>query len=511
MGAGCHFLNKRRQGNPVRNARRKRPIIRREMPSPLRVPPPRQKNDAAAGSAPPRPAVAENPEWLLAKNDTIRKIGFYFALVFVFFRFSMLHELLRVQLGFNTYILYLVAPPAIFLLILTGGMRRVLRHRTAWCWLLFTAWMVTCIPFSFWPGGSFALTAAYIRTEIPLLFLVAGMAVTLAECYQLAAAISLAAVFNVYMARSFSELDVAGRFNIAFSSIANANDMAAHLLLVLPILGFYVFGPKQRIVWRVSGAAILAAGLYLILGTGSRGAFISLLVMMLTVVWKSSGLQRMVVLAGFPLAFLLAVPFLPQATTDRLLSVFSADGERESGEAQDSRMQRIRLLQRSVTHTLTHPIFGVGPGQFLNYDSNDLIANQRRGTWQVSHNAYTQISSEMGVPGFLFMMGGILGTFVILIRLSARLRKARDCLEVRRARSLLTVTLISQVSFCTSIFFLSLGYRFYLPFLTGFAIALSAAIEAELPRIEQAAAETGKTRPLPGFRPAAAVNPGMPA
>jgi O-antigen ligase len=462
---------------------------------------------ATAGPTPVNQPVVPDKAWLLLKNDSIRRIGFYFALTFVFFRFSLLHELLTAKLGFNTYILYLIGPPALLLLLMTRGLPRALRSRTAWCWLLLTIWMAACVPFSFWPGGSLGITSSYIRTEAPMLFLVAGMAVTLAECYQIIAAISLAAAFNVYMAKSFAELDIAGRFNIAFSSIANANDMAAHLLLVLPILGFYVFGPQQRLIWRVFGLPVLGYGLYLILGTGSRGAFVSLLVMVLVLVWKGSGLQRTLVLAGFPVAFLLIVPVLPQATSDRLLSVFSSGGELESSEAQGSRQQRMYLLQRSLLHTFTHPIFGVGPGQFLDYDSNDLIANQKRGTWQVSHNAYTQISSELGIPGLLFMLGGTLGAFITLKRLSQRLRNARDCLEVRRLRSLVTMVLVSQASFCTSIFFLSLGYRFYLPFIAGLTIALHAAIDAELPLIEQAAANAaGRNRQLQQPRSVGGVN-----
>jgi len=482
---------------------------------------PRRETDAprrvGLASATPAPTPVNEPvvpdkAWLLLKNDSIRKIGFYFALAFVFFRFSLLHELLTAKLGFNTYILYLIGPPALLLLLMTGGLPRALRSRTAWCWLLFTIWMAACVPFSFWRAGSLTITSSYIRTEAPMLFLVAGMAVTLAECYQIIAAISLSAAFNVYMAKSFAELDIAGRFNMAFSSIANANDMAAHLLLVLPILGFYVFGPKQRLIWRILGLLVLGYGLYLILGTGSRGAFVSLMVMILVLVMKGSGLQRMVVLAGFPIAFLLIVPVLPQATSDRLLSVFgSGGGELESSEAQGSRQQRMYLLQRSLLHTFTHPIFGVGPGQFLDYDSNYLIANQKRGTWQVSHNAYTQISSELGIPGFLFMMGGTLGAFFTLSRLSKRLRNARDCLEVRRLRSLVTMVLVSQASFCTSIFFLSLGYRFYLPFIAGLTIALQVAINAELPQIEQSAANAAERYRLQQPRSVGGVSQETPA
>lgn len=461
----------------------------------------RPGRSGAAGASSPSPDPPQDRDWLVANKDPLRRLGFWFALIFIFLRFSMLHELITYKLGFNTYMLYLIGPPALLLLLFTGGLQRAARDNTARCWIAFAIWMVVCIPFSFWPGGSWEITQGYIRTEIPMLFLAAGMAVTLADCYKIAGAIALSAAVNVYMARSFENADVAGRFNIAFSSIANANDMAAHLLLVLPILAFYVIGPKQKMILRAAGGVVIAIGLYLIMGTGSRGALLSMVVMCAVVLWKGSHLQRLTILVIAPLAFVATTPFLPRTTVDRLLSIFKSS-EQDEGEARDSRNKRMYLLKQSIKHTLTHPLMGVGPNQFRNYDGNEAVNNNRLGAWQVSHNAYTQVSSEMGIPGFLFMMGGTIGTFLGLNQLSKRLRNARDCLPVRRLRSLCFLLLLAQVSFCTSIFFLSLGYRFYLPFLSGFVIALRMAVKNELPGIERAAAEAAarKTAPVYGSR-----------
>lgn len=480
--------------------------------NPFRPVPSRPRAGAGIGVPPPslfpgakpvrEKAAGGDPEpdrdWLIARDNGLRRFGFWFALVFIFLRFSMLHELITYKLGFNTYMLYLIGPPALLFLLFTGGLQRAARDKTAKCWIGFTIWMVVCVPFSFWPGDSWAITQSYIRTEIPMLFLAAGMAVTLADCYKIVGAIALSGVVNVYMARFFENADVAGRFNIAFSTIANANDMAAHLLLVLPLVAFYVIGPKRMFVVRAFGAAVIAVGLYLILGTGSRGAMVAMVMMVLVVLWKGTGLQRGVILVLMPAAFVATAPFLPQSTVDRLLTVFS-QGSNEEGEALDSRNKRMYLLKQSIKHTITHPLVGVGPNQFRNYDGNEAVSNNRLGPWQVSHNAYTQVSSELGFPGFFFMLGGTLGTFVVLSQLMKRLRSARDCLAVRRLRTLCFVLLMAQVSFCVSIFFLSLGYRFYLPFLSGFVIALRMAVKNELPAIERAAAAAAAKVTAPAY------------
>lgn len=484
---------------------------KREMPPPMRPSPPSPSRLANPLARPVKPAAAaeetgpagfkQDPVWVTARDNPMRRMGFYIALVFIFFRFSLLHELMTVKLGFNTYILYIMGPPSLFFLLISGGFPRALRSTTAKFWIAFTIWLLLCVPFSFWPGGSWPRAQSFMRTEIPMMLLVAGMAVTISDCMKIVAAVSMAAVFNVYMAYTFDNDDVFGRFNIAFSSIANANDMAAHLLLVLPILAYYVIGPKKNILIRLGGGGLIALGLYLIFGTGSRGAMVSLLMMVLMVLWRGTGIQRIMIVVVAPVAFLAITPFLPRLTVNRLLTVFNTQEEEEETKA--SRAKRMYLLTQSLKHTITHPIFGVGPDQFINFDGTDAVSNNRLGPWQVSHNAYTQVSSETGIPGISFMIGGLLGTFLILNQLVTRLRKARDCLEVRQLRLLCFLLLLSQVSFCCSIFFLSLAYRFYLPFLSGLVIALRWAIQNELPLIEKAAAAKDTRRPAMANRPAA--------
>ena len=50
---------------------------------------------------------------------------------------------------------------------------------------------------------------------------------------------------------------------------------------------------------------------------------------------------------------------------------------------------------RSLEMTANHPIFGVGPGNFQTLT----------GDWHVTHNTYTELSSECGIPAlFLFLL-----------------------------------------------------------------------------------------------------------
>ena len=88
------------------------------------------------------------------ESGTFRKLGFYFGVAFIFTRVSVLPEFLNQLIGTNLYILYLIAPPAVAGVLLTGAVRRALRGSPARHWMAFYVWMVLATGFSSWIGGS---------------------------------------------------------------------------------------------------------------------------------------------------------------------------------------------------------------------------------------------------------------------------------------------------------------------------------------------------------------------
>ena len=73
---------------------------------------------------------------------------------------------------------------------------------------------------------------------------------------------------------------------------------------------------------------------------------------------------------------------------------------------------RRELLNQSIELTLKHPLFGVGPGNF------QAITE----TWHVTHNTYTEFSSEAGIPALAIFLT-IIG---LAFRNLRRVRKAPD-------------------------------------------------------------------------------------
>jgi O-antigen ligase len=65
---------------------------------------------------------------------------------------------------------------------------------------------------------------------------------------------------------------------------------------------------------------------------------------------------------------LLAIPlFLPALTRNRLGTVFGENNP----EAEESSDSRTYLFQQSIRYTLLHPLFGVGPDQFSNFEGSE--------------------------------------------------------------------------------------------------------------------------------------------
>ena len=233
----------------------------------------------------PRPAAAVPVD--AQHNNPLRRLAFLFGAGFLFLALSVLPELILYFTHVNTYLLYLFAPPAMLGVLLTGGFRRTLQYRASWFWIAFFAWIILATPFSYWRGGSTNLIFDYARVAMPLLFIVGGLAITWKEIRIVFYTIASAGLVNLLTARLFTQ-DVAGRVSLeSTGTIGNSNDLAAHLLLVLPFILFIVMDRKRNALIRYPLAAAIAYGIFVIAGTASRGALIALAVTFLFVLWRA--------------------------------------------------------------------------------------------------------------------------------------------------------------------------------------------------------------------------------
>jgi O-antigen ligase len=407
--------------------------------------------------------------------DPLRSIAFHLGLLLVFLRISMLHQVQSMMMGFNLHLLYLFGIPAIIGVVAAGGLRRAFRGRPAYYWTGFAIWMFLAVPFSSYRRDSAELLLTYLRTDLIMLFVTAGLAVSWRECKQLMHAIAWGVVVNLMCARIFLKaMGYENRVSLEFGTISNPNDLAAHLLFALPFL-LWVAMSSKFILMRIFAILGVVYGLYVILGTGSRGAVMGLGVATVYFLLRGTVRQRLALVAIAPIVAGVLLTVVPSRILQRLTS-FSASSADAAEDAIASSMTREYLLKTSIRYTLQYPLFGVGPGQFSSFEGmhNQIVGTH--GVWQEAHNTFTQVSSECGIPAAILFIAGIVSTFLLLNRTFRQARNRPDCADIRAAVFCVSLALLA---FCTVIAFVNFAYFFYLPAMAGMAIAMSKAAQIE--------------------------------
>jgi O-antigen ligase len=428
------------------------------------------------------------------KRTKGRKVALYFVLGLVFVRFTMIHQILEYFLDRDTYLLYFVALPALIAIPTMGGFQRAFRYQPAFYWTAFAIWLIPTSMFSSWKSGSIALILGYYRTELVLLFAVAGLVVTWTECRWLMYTIAAAAFVNVLSFLLLKQVDENGRTSLVFGTVSNSNDYSGHLLFVLPFLLWIVLVERSKYV-RIVGLFALVLALFEVLAAGSRGAMIGLATAVVVFTITTTTKVRRIVLIAAPILAVLVLALLPGSVRNR---IFTFTGSAANSEALESSQDREQLLKDAIATTIKHPFFGVGPGQFANTEGQQTAHSEQR-LWYGAHNSFMQIGSENGFPGLVFYLAGIFSSLLLLNRTGRLLAGKRG---VKDAATAVMCVRIGLISFCVTIFFLNFGYFFYLPALAGIAIAVAASskqlvmdLRAKEAQMQSAAASVPEIEP----------------
>lgn len=426
----------------------------------------------------------------LQTANPARKIGLFFALLLIFVRVSMIHTVLTGRYGINIYPLYLFAIPALLSMAVSGGFRRIFRFGVAKYWLLFLAWMFFCIPFSVWRGGAFQSLMDFGRTEIPMLLITAGLLVEWRDCKKVLYTIALATALSLILFRLYSVIDENGRMSLERagigSIIGNANDYAGYLLFLLPFILWVVIKSRSFII-RILGMGAIGYGVYMILLSGSRGALVALCADGVFLLVAVNLKKKLMLLALIPVMMLGIISFIPSDTLQRL-TTFSSNPDSDN-EAVQSQQARTQLLLDAVMCAVTHPILGVGPGQFVTYEGPNAK------NWHNAHNSYVEVASECGFPGLIFYLLALYTTARLLRKAKFAARSTAGGTEIEKAAFCLQ---LAMVGYCTAIFFLNFTYFFPLPMFSGICIGL-AAVAGALPRTETSAENEAASLETQGY------------
>jgi O-antigen ligase len=265
----------------------------------------------------------------------------------------------------------------------------------------FGAAMLASIPLSYWPGGS---VSVFLDIYVKVLLIFVLLAATLDRSERLdrliliivllCGYISLRAVIDGIRGANLVE---GGRVGGAVGGIfGNPNDLAMNMVVFLPFALVWAFRRRARLPARAVGAACAALMLATIVLTRSRGGAIGLVAMMAALAMGNLRIRPAIAVTTLA-AVVVAVPLAPASFWDRMSSIANAEKDPTG-----SRQARMDLAREAWNVFLDHPVVGIGLGQFVNYDPGG-----RREAWHVTHNAYLQVATELGVVGlapFVFLL-----------------------------------------------------------------------------------------------------------
>lgn len=232
----------------------------------------------------------------------------------------------------------------------------------------------------------------------------------------------------------------------------NTNDMALHLVTMLPISVAFFFGSRKPLKKTIH-AACAAIMIFGILLSYSRGAFIGVMVVFVFFALKLGRRSRFEIAVLIVAAGAAMIMIAPSGYGDRLLSIFMP--ALDSYGSADARRGE---LFRSIYVALRNPLLGIGMG---NYQANMSYKGL------VTHNSYTQVASEMG------MMALALYTLFIVTPLRKLSTVARETLGTGEHSHFYYLALGLQASllvYMVSSFFLSVAYAWNVYYLVGYAV-----------------------------------------
>jgi hypothetical protein len=356
-----------------------------------------------------------------------------------------------------------------------------MRDKVGRLWWGLLIWMLICVPFSTWRTGSIMMLTDYIPRSHMLLFFLSAFLINLRQCRIFMLVTALSSYSLLLWCYVYGVMDPAsGRFLIPESLFyANSNDLG--IQLVISLGGFLYLSMQRSVVFRLLGLIGFPITLLYMLKTGSRGAALACVAFVAVAFLYSRGAAKFAVIAGVAATLAVAVVTVPSSTLSRLVLIF-LDPKEEARSEQvytqqeiydiGSQIARWELVKLSLWYTVTHPVFGVGPGEFVDTVAGDAAKESRRSGWVGTHNAYTQVSSECGLPGAFCYIAVLWLTLRTAHRLLAQSRGHPALVEVNQlAFALLTMT----VTFAVSALFHHIAYTGHLALLAGQVLAFSRA------------------------------------
>jgi O-antigen ligase len=418
-------------------------------------------------------------------DDTsqFQRLGFKVLVIFLFLAFSRIFD---VKFG-GLHITGIAYRTVFGMVLLSRGFQVALKTNVGKALLGFTIFFGLSVPFSIWRTGSKDLFQNnWLAFSFVAFLAVAGLVHNYQQWFTLFKTLAWALLVFTIIANVLGVSDN-GRLFLEQGKFSNPNEMAQALLLALPLWGAMMALAKSP-RGKVFALGVMVLILATTFRTGSRGAMIGFVVMLLVVFLRAPIMGKMqIILAG-----ILFVGIVMTTMPGKLISRYKTtltddmdDGEMDPGmahSASESTQSRKVLLRHSLIFTMKHPLFGVGPGMFEVADDAYMKSlGYRKGTWLGSHNSYTQVSSELGIPAFLFFVTAI---GMALNGPYSLYKKTRGDPRLVDMGTIALSIHYCMVVYAVTILFEHIAYSIMLPVFGGMAAGLVRTAEIEIKRIQ---------------------------
>ncbi len=401
-------------------------------------------------------------------NPLVRNI-FPLLVIFLAAIFSAVLEKTPVISGLH--LLAVMGGVALIAIAVSGRFRTVAKHPIGRTLLLFTVWMLVCIPFSVWKGGSVNMLINVWYKSLLVFFLVAGAVSAVDQERTIFKTIGYSVGLLAIITLILQGQDKMGRLGLIGTRYENSNDLGWTLILGLSFLSYFVTSKvwREKLIATVLALPILLA----VVKTGSRATMLGMAVLLFFYYLQASKKIKIILAVSVPFVAVVLLAATPKEMLSRYFTFFSVNANATKVEisAMESTEQRWQLLKDSITLTLTHPIFGVGPDMFQVAQADLALARgDTRGAWRVTHNTYTQVSSEMGIPGLAIYLAFLYQCFAPLNGIIRTRAVTKEWQELNRLAKSLRVTFAIMV---TVAMFGSFAYDANIPILAGLSCALA--------------------------------------
>ena len=428
----------------------------------------------------------------------------------LFFTHSRLAETLANMTRVNLRPVMLLLLMSLICAIMLGRFVSRVQNQMGVALILLTVWFLMCVPTSFHKGGSVNYLVSTWFSTLLLSLCAMAYAEDSRTLRRMLHAIVVGTLLIV-LARD-------GDTVFSIGALGNPNLFGQHLLYALPFILLAVFRHGIFNIWGILASVIGVMVIAKVVFTGSRSSLITVCVVG-AVAFFFLPLSRKMILVAISIPVLLVViAFVPQQALYRYSTIFSQDNRgrdltEEEMSAIESTAARKYHLEQSIQLTFSYPVFGVGPGMFPVASSAASKQKNEKAFWKETHNSYTQISSETGVPGLVLYLLIIVFTAKCLWRAIRNGNMAKPGSETNELGLIAGALACSLLSIIITCMFSSSAYLTYFPLLGCLAYSaarLSAASLAQkappshlapakpLPRF----AANPLQRPLPQARPA---------